>query len=75
MPSQQILECSESAKGDELLVAYGEQTHAVEPKITFIPTIIFNDKYDPELQAGALKDFFWTACSLFADKPSACPSK
>ncbi|KAF2896204.1 hypothetical protein ILUMI_09963 [Ignelater luminosus] len=75
VPSQQILECSESVKGDELLVNHGERTHAVEPKITFIPTIVFNDKYDAQLQSGALSDFLWTACSLFTDKPSGCPSK
>ncbi|KAF5281200.1 hypothetical protein FQA39_LY17840 [Lamprigera yunnana] len=67
-----ILECGKSQQGDELLAKYGDQTHAVQPKITFVPTIIFNDVYDVNSQWSAIFNFISTACKFLENKPSGC---
>ncbi|XP_028137093.1 GILT-like protein 1 [Diabrotica virgifera virgifera] len=67
--------CLKSGKGDELLAKYGDRTNAVTPKITFIPTIVFNDVYTDKLQELALKDFL-TVSEVLLEKPdcSKCSS-
>ena len=37
-----IATCSERVEGDVLLVGYGDRTHALTPKITFVPTIVYD---------------------------------
>ncbi|GJQ74884.1 hypothetical protein Trydic_g21720 [Trypoxylus dichotomus] len=59
-----ILQCFEDGTGDDLLARNGDRTHNITPTITFIPTIIFNDVYDSNLQSGALSDFLGTVCKL-----------
>ncbi|XP_022910307.1 GILT-like protein 1 [Onthophagus taurus] len=55
-----MVECSKNGVGAKLLAAYGDRTHAVEPTITFVPTIIYNDVYDADKQQGSLVDFLNT---------------
>jgi hypothetical protein len=38
-----ISTCIATAEGDNLLVGYGDRTHALTPTITFVPTIVYND--------------------------------
>ncbi|XP_072380238.1 GILT-like protein 1 [Diabrotica undecimpunctata] len=54
---EDIENCIKTGKGDELLAKYGDRTNAVTPKITFIPTIVFNDVYRDPLQTLALTNF------------------
>ncbi|KAJ8965019.1 hypothetical protein NQ314_004417 [Rhamnusium bicolor] len=52
-----IQECFSSGQADELLVENGKRTDAVEPKITFIPTIVYNDIFSAALQNLSLTNF------------------
>ncbi|CAG9830581.1 unnamed protein product [Diabrotica balteata] len=54
---EDIENCIKTGKGDELLAKYGDRTNAVTPKITFIPTIVFNDVYSAARQTLALTNF------------------
>ncbi|KAK9717460.1 Gamma interferon inducible lysosomal thiol reductase (GILT) [Popillia japonica] len=59
-----IVQCVEDGSGGNLLAALGDRTHAVEPTITFVPTIIYDDVYDAALQSSSLTDFLGTVCGL-----------
>lgn len=60
-------------EGDEILAKLGDQTHAVEPTITFVPTIVYNDVFDQNLQDTSLTDFAGVACALLnTSAPASC---
>lgn len=61
-----VEECIET-EGDDILADLGDQTHSVEPTITFVPTVIYNDVYNQELQDLSLVDFKGVVCGLTAD--------
>ncbi|KAF5273398.1 hypothetical protein FQA39_LY07415 [Lamprigera yunnana] len=69
-----IFNCSESSEGDELLARYGNQTLALHPRVSFVPTIIYNDVFDSELHYSSLYNFLGTACTILAHKPNGCSS-
>ncbi|KAK5650808.1 hypothetical protein RI129_001837 [Pyrocoelia pectoralis] len=70
-----IIQCADSAKGDELLAINGDKTHAVTPRITFVPTIVFDGVFDSIKQYGALFNFLKTACNEFQVKPMGCNAR
>ncbi|KAB0799211.1 hypothetical protein PPYR_05229 [Photinus pyralis] len=72
LTSDAIFQCANSGEGEILLAKNGVQTHAVTPKITFIPTIVFNGVYSSANQNGAFSNFLKTACDQFHDKPKGC---
>lgn len=60
-------------EGDDILANLGDQTHAVQPTITFVPTIIYNDVFDQTLQDSSLTDFAGVVCGqLNTTAPSFC---
>ncbi|KAK4883205.1 hypothetical protein RN001_006524 [Aquatica leii] len=72
IPMADILDCSNNATGDEILAQFGNRTHAVQPNIYFIPTIIFNDVYEFNDHWGAMSDFLTTACNALDNQPGGC---
>lgn len=59
--------------GDEILAQLGDQTHAVEPTITFVPTIVYDDVFNQNLQDNSLTDFAGVACAqLSSSAPASC---
>lgn len=65
-----------NTNGDVVLAALGNKTHAVEPAITFVPTVIFNGKFDDDLQNLAQTNFKEALCSVIpVPKPAACTTK
>ncbi|KAK6624939.1 hypothetical protein RUM44_011803 [Polyplax serrata] len=66
----QILECANSIMGSTLLSEYGQMTDSLNPKMTFVPTVLLNQKYGN--QAAILKDFFKEICAVLNDKPNEC---
>lgn len=71
MPS--IQQCFEGKHGDELLKINGELTHAVRPKISFIPTVTLDHSlYN---QAEILRDLFTEVCKVISGRgprPEVC---
>ncbi|KAJ8965020.1 hypothetical protein NQ314_004418 [Rhamnusium bicolor] len=57
IPWTSLQGCLSSGQADELLVENGERTYSVEPKITGIPTIIFNDIFSDALNRMARTNF------------------
>ncbi|KAJ8965017.1 hypothetical protein NQ314_004415 [Rhamnusium bicolor] len=52
-----IQECLSSGKANELLASNGDRTSAVEPKIAFIPTIVYNNVFSEPLENITLSYF------------------
>jgi hypothetical protein len=54
-----IQACSEGGKeGDRLLAEFGDKTHALRPKVSFIPTVQVNGSQDgqKDMQKNLLKE-------------------
>lgn len=59
-------------EGDDILAQLGDKTHAVQPTITFVPTIIYNDVFDQDLQDASLIDFAGVVCEQLNSTLSVC---
>nr|XP_022910309.1 GILT-like protein 1 [Onthophagus taurus] len=59
--------CYNSKVGRELLARNGDKTYNVQPSINYIPTIIFDNKYDYYLQNRAMYDLKGTVKGLVDD--------
>jgi len=66
-----IAKCANSSEGSLLLEVYGEKTHAVSPRITFIPTITLDDTQTVALNL-LLKDLKGEICKYLKKTPSEC---
>ncbi|XP_015176774.1 PREDICTED: gamma-interferon-inducible-lysosomal thiol reductase-like [Polistes dominula] len=69
-----ISECIKSPVADNLLAINGDKTSALNPPLSFVPTIIINGVYSKENQDAALSNFLQLICSLLSDneKLSTC---
>ncbi|KAG7200740.1 hypothetical protein KM043_001289 [Ampulex compressa] len=69
-----IGKCVDSSLASELLAAYGDRTWALDPPLSFVPTIIINGVRSSEHQNAALSNFSRLICSLLppGDRPSHC---
>lgn len=62
-----------SGRGDDLLAKMGRKTDSLRPKLKQVPTIVFNDEFDPLLCDYALENFVKATCSLIiGKKPDVC---
>lgn len=69
------IESCATREGQQLLIDAGKKTKAVRPRITFIPTIVLNEKYSEAIQNKALYgDFVKLICSKYngSSKPKEC---
>ncbi|KAI4492025.1 hypothetical protein M0802_010150 [Mischocyttarus mexicanus] len=62
-----ISECIKSSLADDLLAANGDKTWALDPPLSFVPTIIINGVYSKENQNAALSNFVKLICSFLSD--------
>ncbi|KAF7287015.1 GILT-like protein 1 [Rhynchophorus ferrugineus] len=67
-----INKCAVEQKGSILLKKFGERTHSLSPRITFIPTIELNESQTFEPQAAILKDLLKAVCKVYQSKPNGC---
>ncbi|XP_012280721.1 GILT-like protein C02D5.2 isoform X2 [Orussus abietinus] len=65
-----ILNCYRSSRGTELLAMYGEMTEALDPKMSFVPTITLDKKVDN--QPAILKNLLQQVCQRIQVQPLAC---
>ncbi|KAJ9582816.1 hypothetical protein L9F63_022835, partial [Diploptera punctata] len=67
-----IASCANSTEGQNLLAALGNRTHSVSPKITFIPTIVFNGVYTQTDQDDSMDNLLRVVCRhIVGTKPAA----
>ena len=66
-----ISTCSKNSEGASLLANYGDDTHSLKPRVTFIPTVQLNGSQ--EKQNILLKDLTRAVCDSFEEpKPETC---
>ena len=68
----QVATCAQSKHGSQLLHDLGVETLSLEPTLTFVPWIIFNDKFDEDLWEQSLTDFKKVVCENFLEDSVAC---
>ncbi|CAG9830580.1 unnamed protein product [Diabrotica balteata] len=66
--------CSDTIEGDRLSAIHGDRTFQLDPNISFVPTIVFDDQFKQVDQSQALRDFVAVVCSKIKNKskPSLC---
>jgi len=67
-----VMDCQNSLKSEHLLKANGVETLELDPKLTFVPWLVFNKQWTEENQWEGLKDLSKIACGNFAGKTPAC---
>ncbi|KAH0822276.1 hypothetical protein GEV33_000516 [Tenebrio molitor] len=71
-----ISNCARTAQGDDLLARNGNKTNNLEQNISFVPTVVYDDKYDDYLQERSLVDFVAVVCSKIAgERPQICANR
>lgn len=71
--SRKIIACAESPHGKELLKVYGEQTAALRPRVSFIPTVLLDGSQ--RNQAAILKNLKQEICEILTNRgnpPDVC---
>jgi len=62
-----IKTCAEGLEGSELLAKNGEETHALKPKVYFVPWVTYNGKFDDQKLQTSQTDFKSVVCSELGD--------
>ncbi|CAB3250889.1 unnamed protein product [Arctia plantaginis] len=70
--SSKIKKCASGDQGSDLLAAYGNKTDQVSRPLSFVPTIIINEKFDQTTQDEAFSNLKSVVCRVAAKKPSNC---
>jgi len=60
--STKIKACSDSFEGEELLAANGNKTHALSPKLYFVPWITFNGEFTEDNLQNSQSNFKNVVC-------------
>ncbi|XP_055905796.1 GILT-like protein 1 [Eupeodes corollae] len=65
--------CANSTEGSKLLQEHGKTTNQFQKPLTSVPTVVFKNVYEDDVQQRALKDFRTTLCSYIMEpKPKVC---
>ncbi|OXA50758.1 Gamma-interferon-inducible lysosomal thiol reductase [Folsomia candida] len=62
-PVEEIRTCAEGAEGSELLARNGVETHALRPKLYFVPWITYNGVFSEENLQNSQDSFKTVVCS------------
>nr|CAD7422069.1 unnamed protein product [Timema poppensis] len=52
-----IEECVSGQLGTDILAFFGDRTRSLEPQLTFVPSVIIDGVFDPDVQQESLRDF------------------
>merc|ERR1712123_514841 len=69
---EELLECSKGDEGSSLLHDLGVETHALQPPLTFVPWILFNDEFVEMDWQLALTDLEKVLCDKYLAGSSKC---
>ncbi|XP_032526058.2 gamma-interferon-inducible lysosomal thiol reductase-like [Danaus plexippus] len=70
--SAKLKKCASGAQGDALLASYGDKTDVVQRPLSFVPTVVINEKFDQAVQDEAVSDLKAVVCRVAATKPALC---
>ncbi|GAB6022340.1 hypothetical protein CHUAL_006461 [Chamberlinius hualienensis] len=60
-----ISHCANGDEGSELLHKYGVRTETLKPKLTYVPWVIFNDKFDQSRFERSLEHLLEVVCEVY----------
>ncbi|XP_021913568.1 GILT-like protein 1 isoform X2 [Zootermopsis nevadensis] len=58
---KEVVGCAVGSEGEELLKQHGEATNALNPRVSFVPTVLLDQSQDN--QPGILKNLFKEVCT------------
>lgn len=61
--TEEISTCAEGSEGSKLLARNGERTHALVPKLYFVPWITYNGEFTEENLQNSQDNFKTVVCS------------
>eukprot|EP00092_Neocalanus_flemingeri_P025592 GFUD01027745.1.p1 GENE.GFUD01027745.1~~GFUD01027745.1.p1 ORF type:complete len:210 (+),score=58.98 GFUD01027745.1:11-640(+) len=70
--NEKVEECAESDEGSNLLHDLGVETKNLDPKLYFVPWVLFNDVFDDQAWQGGLDDLREVLCTSFLAGSSKC---
>ncbi|GBP10022.1 GILT-like protein 1 [Eumeta japonica] len=70
--ADRINQCAEGDHGSNLLASYGDKTDAVMRPLSFVPTIVINEKFDQAIQNEAFTNLKGAVCRAAANQPASC---
>lgn len=69
---KKIITCVQSDEGDRALAYFGKITMSADPKLTYVPHIVFNGIFNATIENEARINFLKTVCQLYIHKPDGC---
>lgn len=71
--TSEIVKCANGTQGEDLLAAMGNKTQTFMAKLTNVPTVVFNNKFDANDQSQAQTNFKGVLCKYISEpKPAEC---
>ncbi|XP_045457113.1 GILT-like protein 1 [Melitaea cinxia] len=70
--SSKLKQCADGEQGDNLLAAYGDKSDSLQRPLSFVPTIVINEKFDQAIQDEAYTNLKAVVCRLSPNKSSNC---
>ncbi|CAG9106553.1 unnamed protein product [Plutella xylostella] len=70
--SVKIKECASGEKGDNLLASYGDKSDSVQRPLSFVPTIVINEKFEQAVHDRSFTDLKGAVCAAAPSKPAYC---
>jgi interferon gamma-inducible protein 30 len=69
----EIRRCAEGSEGSELLAQNGQKTHALTPKLYFVPWITYDGKFDDDKLQSSQTSFKSVVCNELKDNGVSPP--
>uniref|UniRef100_A0A0K8TVH5 Odorant Binding Protein n=1 Tax=Epiphyas postvittana TaxID=65032 RepID=A0A0K8TVH5_EPIPO len=70
--SDKLKRCAGGDQGDNLHAANGDKTDAVQRPLSFVPTVVVNERFDQAIQDEAVNNLKAVVCRLAPTKPAVC---
>nr|AXF48737.1 odorant-binding protein OBP40 [Lobesia botrana] len=70
--STKLKGCASGNQGDNLLASYGDKSDSVQRPLSFVPTIVINERFDQAIQDEAFTNLKAVVCRVAPTKPSVC---
>ncbi|XP_046665586.1 GILT-like protein 1 [Homalodisca vitripennis] len=65
---KKLMKCYKGTEGDKLLEMYGNITASLQPPLNWVPTAVFNDKYNETENNEAQTNLYGVVCSYMPDE-------
>lgn len=72
LDATKLTQCQRSLRGPQLLKAMGDRTAKLNPKMVFVPWMLFDDRFGQKDQQAGLYDLRKVICSKMLEKPEGC---